>query len=235
MEIKNNNIFTHSQRIITLEYSEKLLSLGQTISLPANTTFIQPGDFLNCCYLIKSGLVVGCESYANGMVSEGLIMFPNNLVGESFLILNEPCPIAFKTIFDSVLVCIQRDTFMKAMETDVDLNKIIIESLAKKFVSGMEEVRQMASCNVTWRICNLLRIFAYHHGEERNGKICISVKLSQQIISQLLCVNRITTARIMKRLKDLHLIDQFNGYYWITDMQALIHYQDENNGSDPKK
>lgn len=95
----------------------------------------------------------------------------------------------------------------------------------------MDEIRQMASCNVTWRICNLLEIFASYYGEEINGKIRISIRLSQQILSKLLCVNRITTVRIIKKMKELHLIEQINGYYWIVSLEALSEYKHENSDS----
>lgn len=224
------NTFSHAQRIVTCEdHVKQFYTLGTEFFLPANSVFIQAGDKLDCCYLIKSGMAVGCEFYPNGMVREGLIMFPNSFIGESFLLLDEASPISFKTIFDSTLIRINRNTFLQALQKDAQLNQLILKSLAKKFLSSMDEVRQMSTCNVTWRICNLLRIFAVHHGIEINGKLKINIRLSQQIISQLLCVNRITTVRIMKTLKELHLIEQIDGYYYITNLQALIAYQEKNS------
>ena len=88
----------------------------------------------------------------------------------------------------------------------------------------------MSFYNVTWRICNLLLIFAKYHGREKNGRIRVSIPLSQDMVARLLGVNRITTVRIMKKLKDLALIEQIDGTYWIPDVEKLIRYRDENNG-----
>lgn len=218
-----------TQRIITVNNCiEKLFPLGESLSLAPDTIFIQPSDPPDYCYIIKSGIVVGTEIYPNGMVREGLIMAPYSMIGEAFVLLNEPSPITFRTVLQSELIRISRDSLLQALSIEPELYKIITESLTKKFLSSMDEIRQIATCNVTWRICNLLEIFAVYYGEEINGKIRISIRLSQQIISKLLCVNRITTVRIIKKMKDLHLIEQINGYYWIVDQNAFSEYKKQN-------
>lgn len=224
-----SNELPRTQRIITVNKCvEKLFPLGETLSLPPDTIFIQPSDPPDYCYIIRSGIVIGTEIYPNGMVREGLIMAPYSLIGEAFVLLNEPSPITFRTVLHSELIRISRDSLLRALSTEPELYKIITESLTKKFLSSMDEIRQIASCNVTWRICNLLEIFSVYYGEEINGKIRISIRLSQQILSKLLCVNRITTVRIIKKMKDLHLIEQINGYYWIVDQNAFSEYKKQN-------
>lgn len=55
-KIENETIQPRTQRIITLDKcTEKLFSLGKTISVPADTVFIQAGDPPDYCYIIKSG------------------------------------------------------------------------------------------------------------------------------------------------------------------------------------
>lgn len=227
--INNQNDPPRTQRIITVnKYIEKLFPLGQSISLPPDTIFIRPSDPPDYCYIVKSGIVVGTEIYPNGIVREGLIMAPYSMIGEAFVLLNEPSPITFRTVLQSELIRISRDSLMQALSEEPELYKIITESLTKKFLSSMDEIRQMATSNVTWRICNLLEIFATYYGEEINGNIRINIRLSQQILSKLLCVNRITTVRIIKKMKDLQLIKQINGYYWIVDPEALSEYKKQN-------
>lgn len=227
--MNHQNALPRTQRIITVNKCiEKLFPLGQSLSLAPDTIFIRPSDPPDYCYIVKSGIVVGTEIYPNGMVREGLIMAPYSLIGEAFVLLNEPSPITFRSVLQTELIRIKRTDFLQALTMDPELYKIITESLTKKFLSSMDEIRQIASCNVTWRICNLLEIFASYYGEEINGKIRITIRLSQQILSKLLCVNRITTVRIIKKMKDLQLIEQINGYYWIVDLNALSEYKKQN-------
>lgn len=220
------------QRIITSnKLAGELMPLGRKWLLPAEKTFINVGDTFNNLFIVKSGLVVGCEIYPNGMFREGLVMAPNSMFGEAMVLLNEPSPICFKTVLPTELICIPREVFLDALSQNQELNMMVIESLSKKFLSSMDEVRQMSYYNVTWRVCNLLRIFAEYHGEKFDGKIRITIPLSQHMVSRLLGVNRITTVRIMKKLKELHLLEQIDGSYWIPDLDKLIAYQDENGMS----
>lgn len=220
------------QRIIAInELAEELMPLGRKWLLPADKIFINVGDHFNNLFIIKSGLVVGCEIYPNGMVREGLVMAPHSMIGEALVLLDEPSPICFKTVLPTELICIPRPTFLDILSQNPKLNLMVIESLSKKFLSSMDEVRQMSFYNVTWRICNLLLIFAEYHGEEKDGKIRVKIPLSQDMVSRLLGVNRITTVRIMKKLKDLGIIEQSEGSYWIPDVDRLIDYQQENGMS----
>ncbi|MGI6449974.1 MAG: helix-turn-helix domain-containing protein [Desulfitobacteriia bacterium] len=43
----------------------------------------------------------------------------------------------------------------------------------------------------------------------------LNIKISQQFISNILSMNRITSARIIRKLKKLRLIEQTDGYYYI--------------------
>jgi CRP/FNR family transcriptional regulator len=54
----------------------------------------------------------------------------------------------------------------------------------------------------------------------------IAEKVSQQTLSDLLGVNRITVNRSIKKLKDMGLILQINGFYCISDMEKLRRHMD---------
>lgn len=218
------------QRIMSLEErNTPFTEMGFSRKLPANTMFIQPGEMLRCCYYVKSGIVVAGELSENGVEHEFNIMEENSLIGEVFLICNRPSPVSFRTVKDTELICIERETLMEQINKDPFLCRLIMESLATKFMSAMDELRQTTSHNATWRICNLLMIFAEKYGQEYDGKVLIAQRLSQQMISTLLGINRITTVRIIKTLKEMRLIEQINGLYCIRSMDKLRAYQEANS------
>ena len=99
------------QRIVSFEEKDTpFADMGFSRKLPANTTFIQPGEMLRCCYYVKSGIVVAGELSENGVEHEFNIMEENSLIGEVFLFTNTPSPVSFRTVKDTELICIEWET-----------------------------------------------------------------------------------------------------------------------------
>jgi CRP/FNR family transcriptional regulator len=203
-----------------------LEKLGILRKLPGNSIFIEPGEIPKYCYVIKKGGVIGFEYSSNGDERIYNIMLPGSLLLEMNLILNEPSPVYFKSIKPSELICIDRHTLLKQMSDDFPLVIDIIESISYKYLAAMGQVRETKCHDTNWRFCSLLLMFADRYGVPCNGKILIKEKINQQILSDILGVNRITVNRIIKILKDSGLLLQINGYYCICDVKKLRQYMD---------
>ena len=216
-----------SQHIIKLSHHiNKLMEIGEPIFIKRGTTFIRAGKPNDYCYIVKSGKVVSTEAYSNGKIRNGLIMDEGSMVGEAYVLLDEVCPTNFKTVEDSHLVRISRQQLIQHLNANPELHAVIIESLSKKLLSTMDEVRQMAGCNVTWRICNLLLVFTQHYGKDVGDMVCIDTNISQQHIAYLLYLNRITVVRVFKKLQDKKLLARIDKRYYITDMDAFKAYME---------
>ena len=114
---------------------------------------------------------------------------------------------------------------MNAVMSEPEIAMDIIQSLSTKFIAAMDQIRNMTYRSSEWRICDLLLIYADFYGVEYDGKILIQEKISQQIMSNLLGINRITTVRGIKNLKNMGLIEQINGLYCIRDVERLRRHQ----------
>jgi CRP/FNR family transcriptional regulator len=111
------------------------------------------------------------------------------------------------------------------MMADPQLMMDVIESLSYKFFASMDQIRQSCIYNATWKVCNLLLIFAEKFGVAREGKVLINEKISQQMLSNLLGINRITVVRIIKDLKNEDLLEQVDGLYCIQNIERLNTYK----------
>ena len=89
--------------------------------------------------------------------------------------------------------------------------------------------REATQCSVAWKACNLLLTFAERYGVPYDGKILIKEKISQQIMANLLGVNRITMVRAIKELRELGMIEQVNGFYCIRDKEKMRAFMQEAN------
>jgi CRP/FNR family transcriptional regulator len=203
-----------------------LEKLGFLTKMPKNSIFIEPGDIPKYCYVVKKGGVIGFEYASGGDERIYNIMLPGSLVLEMNVILNKPSPVYFKSIKPSELVCIDRHTLLRQMNDDFHLAIKIIESISNKYLTAMEQIRETECHDTNWRFCSLLLMFADRYGVPYNGTIIIKEKINQQILSDLLGVNRITVNRIIKTLKDSDLLSQINGYYCILDTNKLRQHMD---------
>ena len=223
---KNTDIEFPSRLLHLLHDARLFDNMGSLKKVPKNTIFIEAGDPPRYCYVLKKGCVVGFEYAPSGDERVYDIMLPQSLLLEMNLFLNKPSPVYFKAVKPSELICIERHTLLDRMRGDFRLTMAVIESLSNKFYVAMEQVRETKCHGAAWRFCNLLLMFAEFYGVPYDKKTLIREQVSQQILSNLLGVNRITINRISTKLKDLALIEQINGLYCISDMEKLKQHMD---------
>ncbi|MDR1875900.1 MAG: Crp/Fnr family transcriptional regulator [Synergistaceae bacterium] len=195
--------------------------MGFIEAFPKEDIIAAPGTVTAYCYVVKKGRVIAFEYAPGGEERVYNFMEEQSLFLEAHLLTGIPVAVYFKAAKPSELYCIDRTSLLAAMADDPQLTCDIIETLSNKFFAAMDQLRQGCCYSAAWRICNLLLIFADRFGTPYDGKVLVKEKISQQMISNLLGINRATAVRIMKSLKDSALIEQINGYYCIRDVEKL--------------
>ena len=120
------------------------------------------------------------------------------------------------------MICINRGSLLTAICEDSEIAVDLMQSLSMKTLSSMEQMRCMNELNAVRKVCNLFLILAERYGAADSGGIVIREKLSQEYISSLLGLNRITVVRVMKSLKEQGVIQRRNGCYWISDVELCV-------------
>jgi CRP/FNR family transcriptional regulator len=218
---------------LTLD-SNRLASLGAPEKHPKNYVLAEPDTVPSCCYLLISGRVITFEIDSKGVEHIYSYIEKGALLLEGNMLMQKPAQVYFKTLQASEFIRIQRDALLGAMSSDLLVTQDIIASLTSKFLCSMEQVRDISKHKAAWRLCNLLIIFAGLYGANYDGKVLIKEKISQQMISSLLSISRITVIRLVKQLRELNLIEQINGYFCIRDLEMLRRHMellDEIGGS----
>jgi CRP/FNR family transcriptional regulator len=177
-----------------------------------------------CCYVVKKGRVISFEYTDSGEERIYNFMEEGSVLLESNVLTDKPVHIYFKTAKPCELVCIEKDELVRAIYADKELMMDVIESISCKFFASMDSMRYVCCHDATWRVCNLLLIFADRFGTFYDGKILIREKINQQTISNLVAINRITAVHIFKKLKELNLVEQIDGFYCIPDVEKLKNY-----------
>ena len=197
-----------------------------------NEVLIEPEQIPDCCWLVLRGRVMAYDIDVRGVERIYNFMEEGSLILECNALMHKPATVWFKTLVPSELSHITRAELLAAMAADPELNMDIIESITDKFLGAMDSVRNIFKHDVQWRMCNLLLIFADRYGVLYDGKVLIREHISQQTIANLLCINRVTAVRTIRKLRDLALIEQVNGFYCIRDVAALKRHMEATGGAD---
>ncbi|MDR3304826.1 MAG: Crp/Fnr family transcriptional regulator [Clostridiales Family XIII bacterium] len=220
----------------TIEYPSRLISnsggagrmeaLGEPISVPKNHIFIFPGVVPEHCYVLKSGRVITFEYTSDGAERVYMVHEPSAVFLEGNMIAREAVYAYFRATLPCELIRVTRDALCNAISKDPAFAFEVIKFIDYKFNAAMEIIRQTRCFNVEWNICNLFLVFANRYGVPYDGKLLIAEKVSQQMISNMLGINRITAVRIIQRLKAQRLIEQINGQYCIRGKEQLQKHMD---------
>ena len=207
--------------IYTDRASMRLEMLGIPVELPKGFVIHSAGEVPDSCYLIRRGRVMSYEFTASGEERIYNINEEGSLLFEPSVILGRPLTLHFKTMMRSILIRIPRDALLNAVMTDPEAAVDILCSVSEKFLESNEQIRESACHSVRWKVCNLLLSYALRFGVDYDGKVLIHERLSQQLMANLLRVNRVTVARVVRELRDLGLVEQVNGFYCIRSIQRM--------------
>ena len=194
---------------------QQLLELGENVYFPRNHIIIYPGDMIDYCYVVVHGRVVSMEYMSDGsehifnMFEEGSIFLESNLL------IDTPAAVYFRTMMPTELIRISRDKMQAAMEADYDLVQFVMASMSYKYYSAMDQLRENYSHDAMWKVYNLLLIFASNFGKPRGDWVMIDLKLSQQMLSNFLGINRVTIGKVMSDLKQMEMVEIVNSFYCV--------------------
>jgi len=216
---RDNEIGTY---LWTFDFNNSaVISMGTEVTIPKNTIVHTANEIPEYAYYILSGRIISFEYTASGNERIYAISSKGSIVLDESLITGRPVPVSFRTTKETRAIKINRDAMLRAISSDPDFAMAIIRSTSDKMLAAMEVIRQSTSTSASWKVCNLLLTLAKQYGVPYDNKTLISEKISQQNIANLLGLNRITTLRVMKDLKDMGLIEQINGLYCIRDEAKL--------------
>lgn len=206
---------------------ERLKELGVKRTYPAEYLLAAAGDHTRYCYVILSGRVISSEYSESGEERIYSVNERNSLLLEENLLFDYEVPVNIRTTVPTELVCIDRNTLIESFQENSEIAVDVLQSLSMKLLSSVEQMKCMNEHSAMQKVCNLLLSFAERYGVEEDGYIVIREKLSQEYISSLLGINRITVVRVMKELKERGLVEKKKGYYCLHDIEQMYDYKDE--------
>jgi CRP/FNR family cyclic AMP-dependent transcriptional regulator len=205
-------VSTVQQNIAAIEdrVVRELATRGQIRSFPKNTVFINEGDRGDSLFVIVSGRVKVYVSDTQGREMILDIHGPGQYVGEMALD-GRPRSASVMTLEATTCALVTRETLKAAIVADADLAMSLIEELIDRARVATDTIKNLALMDVYGRVARLLLSLA----RERDGKLVVPERLTQQDIADRVGASRDMISRIFKDLTT-------GGYVTVVDRQITL-------------
>jgi CRP/FNR family cyclic AMP-dependent transcriptional regulator len=180
-------------------------------SYPKNAIVINEGDETDSLYVVLSGKVKVFVSDENGREIDLGIEGPGEYFGEMVLD-GGPRSASVMTLEPCKFAIVHRSEFAGFLAKNPDFALDLINRLIHKIRDLTQNVKSLALMDVYGRVARLLLELA----EEREGKLVISGKLTQQDLANRIGASREMVSRIFRDLA-------IGGYITISGKTITIH------------
>lgn len=204
----------------------KLLSLLQGDGIPVSLgkgDCIRSLDFPNDCFLVKDGTMVSFIQNPDDSLMQSAYYLQGSMFLQLSALSKMPARLAYFASEPTELIRISASKLKRMMLESDELFDSIMRSMAYKLYATREQQRGAKLLDVRERIYIMLMGFAKDVGTSRDDDwLHIGLKLTQQAMSDMLCVNRVTVNTALQDLYDAGLVKKDSGYYLIKDAVGIL-------------
>ena len=174
---------------------------------PANTTVFSVEQPAEVVYIVYSGTTrIHVEQMSGSDVIID-ISGPGDVMGEMAVIEGVGRSASALTLEDSVLLWMDRASFMEALRTIPTVSINLIRILSNRLRHANDRIQSFASLNVDGRVARHILAYAHKYGKQQpNGDLLIPIRLTQSDVAELVGSTRESVNKIMSYLRRRKLI-----------------------------
>jgi CRP/FNR family cyclic AMP-dependent transcriptional regulator len=180
---------------LTDAFTRELASLGRLRTYPKNTVFITEGDSSDSVFVILSGKVKVFISDSEGHEMILDMQGPGEYVGEMALD-GKPRSASVMTLEPSTFAVVAREPIREAIRRNPDFALDMISKIIDRARIATSSVKDLALLDVYGRVARLLLNLSV----EKDGKLVIPDKITQQEIAERVGASRDMVSRIFRDL-----------------------------------
>lgn len=172
-----------------------IASTGVVRSFPKNSILINEGDTADSLYIVLSGRVKVFASNESGREIVLSFFGPGEYVGEMSLD-GSPRSASVMTVDPTTCAIVNRASFREFVLAHPDFALNLVGKLIQRVRVATENVKSLALTDVYSRLVRLITTLAV----ERDGKLVVPEKLTQQDIAERVGASRDMISRLLKDL-----------------------------------
>ncbi|RJO66772.1 MAG: Crp/Fnr family transcriptional regulator [Myxococcales bacterium] len=145
--------------------------------------------------------------------------------GEMFLMEGvfdaEPQPASAVAAEDSMVLLIEKRTFVRVMDQNPMMTRAVLSEMAHKMRGLTDQITDLSVGKVDYRIANLMLKLGHKIGEEEGDQVKLNIHLSRQDIADLTGTTIETAIRTMSRLAKQEVVKTTKDSILILDRHRL--------------
>jgi CRP/FNR family cyclic AMP-dependent transcriptional regulator len=167
-------------------------------SYPKNAVVLTEGEMGDALYMVESGRVKVFIGDEDGREIILKIMGPGHFFGEMAMIDQQPRSASVTTLDSSTFLILSHQAFEQCVERAPRIANMVLRVLAQRVREADRKIGTLALMDVYGRVASTLLELAVN----RDGKLVVGEKLSQQDLANMVGASREMVNRILKDLSE---------------------------------
>lgn len=200
---------------------EQLAKIVVQEKFPTDKVIFFEGDRSNVLYVIRSGSVRVYQTSLDGKEKTVNTLGPGNFFGEMGLLDGAPRLASVAANEETVLLGISQKEFRALCNKTPEVLWKVLEALTDRIRKMDEEILDMSFRDVPYRVMRTLIRLSKEHGEQRLDGLRINIKLTPQILANMIGANHERVAGLLNKMQEDKILRREGEYLLITDPQGF--------------
>lgn len=189
---------------------------GMTINVGKNSILAHEGEPPNKVFLVCSGLCRHTFSQINDSTTTFSLILPQRAIGDISVLASHDFFLRFETIQASTLKYIPKSLLLRELKNDNDFIFRLAANITNKHHSYLEGMLCNTTLSCEERLFLLLNALAQEDDNVvENGFIRLPIKLSQDIMSEVVSSSRVSINRAIRRWYTEGVLYKKNSELWV--------------------
>jgi CRP/FNR family transcriptional regulator len=198
--------------------------IGNKVHYNKGEVIVNATDPVKDIFIVLNGKVKQYVMSDEGREKILFILEQGDMIGDISLFEQNVAGFFVEAIENTDLIHLTKAGLKEALQKYPEYNLFILSSLSKKAKNLVDQLEDTCFKDAETRVCDMLIKLAFYEGKMEPGSTRVTFRTSQQFISDMLGINRITAVKIIKNLRLMGLLDVKGSSYIINDLTLLQMY-----------
>jgi CRP-like cAMP-binding protein len=194
---------------------------------PKKTLIFSEGDEATGFYVLISGMVKIYKLSPDSREQILHIINPYNTFAEAAIFIGKSYPAFAETILDSAAAYFDKKNFLKTLEKNPKVSMNLIISLSMLLKKVVDLVDDVSLKKVDVRLAEYILEEAVKRGRKTGDRIEIELSITKTELAKRLGTVNETLSRMLRKLKDMGIIDTEKNKIYVYDLKALQQIKEE--------
>lgn len=200
-DIKTIDVFKN----ISSDAADRLMCIARKVRLKKGDTLFIEKQKVDTIYAVLKGKMTMFRYTEEGQKRVVYILNPGEILNEVIFDF-KPASISCEAFEESEIISFNRNEFLKIIQSDFDLSKGIIDSMARKIRRLYRQIKNTVPIRMDKRVAAKLWMLSRDYGVETKNGVKIDLNITVTYLADMLGSSRETISRALKQLETLELV-----------------------------